>query len=200
VLVPALSILRDPTAAAALLQPDRLRLLRELTEPDSASGLARRLQLPRQRVNYHLRELERQGLVELVAERRKGNCVERVVRASAQGYVVSPEALGSLGADPGRVADHKSAAYLAALAARVIRELGGLTERARREDKRLATFSLDTEITFASPADRAAFAEELTRAVAALVARYHTTHAPAGRRFRLIAGAYPAAASKEVTP
>ena len=122
------------------------------------------------------------------------------MRASAQGYVVSPEALGALGADPGRVADHTSAAYLAALAARVIRELGGLTERARQEDKRLATFSLDTEITFASPAHRAAFAEELTQAVAALVARYHTAHAPAGRRFRLIAGAYPAAASKEVTP
>jgi DNA-binding transcriptional ArsR family regulator len=200
VAAPALSIVRESGAAAALLQPDRLRLLRELTEPDSASGLARRLQLPRQRVNYHLRELERQGLVELVAERRKGNCIERVVRASAQGYIVSPEALGALGADPGRVADRQSASYLAALAARVIRELGGLTELARKQDKRLATFSLDAEVTFASPADRAAFAEELTQAVAALVSRYHTAGSPAGRPFRLMVGAYPAAASKEVTP
>lgn len=197
--VPALSILRDPDAAAALLQPDRLRLLRELAEPDSASGLARRLRLPRQRVNYHLRELEREGLVELVTERKKGNCIERVVRASARGYVVSPEVLGSLGADPGRVADRQSAAYLAALAARAIRELGGLTERARRENKRLATFSLDSEVAFASAADRAAFAEELTQAVAVLIARYHTAGASAGRSFRLIVGAYPAAASKEVT-
>jgi DNA-binding transcriptional ArsR family regulator len=197
---PALHILRDAKAAAALLQPDRLRLLRELSEPDSASGLARRLELPRQRVNYHLRELERQGLVELVGERRKGNCLERVVRASAAGYVVSPEALGAMGADPGRVADHKSAAYLAALAARVIRELGTLSQQADDEGKRLATFSLDTRITFASSADRAAFAEELTNAVAALVARYHTPGPPAARSFRLMVGAHPAAAPKEVTP
>lgn len=197
---PALSIVRKSEAAAALLQPDRLRLLRELAEPDSASGIARRLRLPRQRINYHLRELERQGLVELVAERRKGNCIERVVRASAQAYVVSPEALGPLGADPGRVADRQSAAYLAALAARAIRELAGLTERARREDKRLSTLAIDTEIRFANAADRAAFAENFTQAVAALVARYHTAGSPAGRSFRIMVGAYPAAPSKEVTP
>ncbi len=196
---PALSVLREPEAAAALLQPDRLRLLRELAEPESASGLARRLGLPRQRVNYHLRELERQGLVELVAERRKGNCIERVVRASAQAYVVSPEALGALGADPGRVADRQSVAYLVSLAARAIRELAGLTERARREDKRLATLALDAEVRFASAADRVAFAEELTQAVAALAARYHTANAPAGRSFRLMLGAYPAAPSKETS-
>lgn len=196
---PALSVLRDSEAAAALLRPDRLRLLRELAEPESASGLARRLNLPRQRVNYHLRELERKGLVRLVEERRKGNCIERVVRASAQAYIVSPEALGALGADPGRVADRQSAAYLVSLAARAIRELGGLTERARKEDKRLATLALDAELRFATAADRSAFAEELTRAVAALVARYHAAGAPAGRSFRLVVGAYPAAQTKEIT-
>ena len=62
----------------------RLRLVRELVEPDSAAGLAKRLGLPRQRLNYHLRELEAAGLLELVEERRRGNCVERIVRAVAR--------------------------------------------------------------------------------------------------------------------
>jgi DNA-binding transcriptional ArsR family regulator len=199
VAAPALSVLRDADAAASLLQPDRLRLLRELAEPDSASGLARRLKLPRQRINYHLRELERQGLLEVVAERRKGNCIERVLRASARAYVVSPEALGPLGADPAGVADQTSAAYLVSLAARTIRDLAGLTDRARREEKRLATFALDTEIRFASAADRAAFANDLTAAVAALAARYHAAAAPAGRSFRVVVGAYPATRAKEST-
>ncbi|MGH7632055.1 MAG: hypothetical protein ACREOF_22185 [Gemmatimonadales bacterium] len=97
------------------------------------------------------------------------------------------------------MADRHSAAYLVSLAARAIRELAGLTERARREDKRLATLALDAEVRFAGAADRAAFAEELTQAVAALAARYHTANAPDGRSFRVILGAYPARPSKEVT-
>src|SRR5262250_3074362 len=58
-----------------------MRILEQLAEPDSAAGVARRLKLPRQQISYHLRELEHAGLVELVEERRKGNCLERVVRA-----------------------------------------------------------------------------------------------------------------------
>jgi hypothetical protein len=50
------------------------------------------LALPRQQVGYHLRALEQAGLVELVEERRKGNCIERIVRAAACSYVISPEA------------------------------------------------------------------------------------------------------------
>ena len=115
---------RDPAQAAALLQPQRLRLLEGLSEPDSAAGLARRFGLPRQQLNYHLRELERAGLVELVEERRRGNCVERVVVATARHYVISPEVLGGLGASLDEVRDHFSSTSLVAVAARAIRELG----------------------------------------------------------------------------
>src|ERR687897_3489675 len=92
-----LEVVRRPEPAAALLDRTRQKLLAHLAEPDSASGLARRLRLPRQRINYHLRVLESAGLVELVEERRKGNCLERVVRATARSFVISPEALGGLG-------------------------------------------------------------------------------------------------------
>jgi DNA-binding Lrp family transcriptional regulator len=69
--------------------------------PISASGLARRLHLPRQQVNYHVRELERRGLVRLVKERKVGNCTERLVQAVANRFVLSQEMLGGLAADPG---------------------------------------------------------------------------------------------------
>ena len=76
--------LHRPGQAAALLDPQRVALLRALMDgPDSASGLARRFSLPRQRVNYHLRLLEREGLLELVETRRRRNCWERVLRATA---------------------------------------------------------------------------------------------------------------------
>ena len=68
-----LAVIEDPSTAEVSLDPIRTRLLAELVEPRSATGVAALLGLPRQQVNYHLKTLERHGLVELVEERRKGN-------------------------------------------------------------------------------------------------------------------------------
>lgn len=179
-------------AAATLLHPVRLSILRELRDGDSAAGVARKLRLPRQKVNYHLRTLETAGLVEEVEERRKGNCVERIVRATATSYLVGPQALGGMGTDPSRVRDRFSSAYLIALAARTIREVAALRERADESRKKLPTLTLETEIRFASAAERKAFTEELATAVAQVVSRYHDDEAPRGRRFRLQLHGYPA--------
>ena len=65
--------------------------------------------MPRQQVNYHLRTLERHGLVELVSERRKGNMTERLMRATAASYVISPTALAAVQPDPERAPDRLSA-------------------------------------------------------------------------------------------
>ena len=113
----AVKTIESADQASAMMSPIRLRLLRELSEPDSASGLSRKLEMPRQQLNYHLKDLERHGLVELVEEKRRGNCTERLLRAVARSYVISPSALGSLGVDPNRVEDRFSSAYLVAVAA-----------------------------------------------------------------------------------
>jgi DNA-binding transcriptional ArsR family regulator len=187
-----LDVIRAPEAAAALLDPTRRKLLAHLKDPESATGLARRLRLPRQRINYHLRVLEEAGLVELVEERRKGNCLERVVRASARSFIISPEALGELGPTPETAVDRLSSAYLMAAAGRTIRDVAALEERARREGKRVATLTLDTEVRFANAEARARFADELADTLARLAAKYHDDQAPGGRRFRLLAAVHPA--------
>jgi DNA-binding transcriptional ArsR family regulator len=175
----------------------RRRILERLRQPDSASGLARQLRLPRQKVNYHLRELEKEGLLELVEERRKGNCLERVVRATARYYLIDPAALGALAADPEQLADRFSSTYLVAVAARAIRDLAVLRERARRAGKRLATFTLQSEVRFPSAAAREAFTNELTHHIARLTAKYHDEQAAGGRRFTFILGAYPTITKEE---
>jgi DNA-binding transcriptional ArsR family regulator len=192
--LPVLRVIEQPDAAAAILDPARQHLLAHLAEPDSAAGLARRLGLPRQRINYHLRALEAAGLIELVEERRKGNCFERVVRATARSFVISPVALGELGPGAEATADRLSSAYLLAAAGRIIREVGALDSRARAEGKRIATLTLDAEVRFASAERRSEFARELADAVAALAAKYHDDRAPGGRRFRLVAAVHPAPA------
>jgi DNA-binding transcriptional ArsR family regulator len=183
------AVIEDPAVAEASLDPIRARLLAALGEPGSASTLAARVGLPRQKVNYHLRALERHGLVELVEERRKGNMTERVLRATASSYVISPAALADLAPDPARSPDRLSARWLLAVAARLVRDVGTLISGADKAKKRVATFAVDGEVRFATPQDRAAFAEELTAAVAALVSRYHDE--ANGRPHRIVLAVHP---------
>lgn len=196
----ALHVVQDAAPATALLHPLRLRLLAELTEPDSAAGLARRLGHPRQQLNYHLRQLEEQGLIEAVGERKKRGCTERLLRAVARSYLISPATLGALAADPAQVSDQLSSAYLVAVAAQVICEVAALRAGGESSGKRVPTLTLQADIRFATPAARARFARDLSRAVGRLAAKYHDDTTPGGRRFRFVAGAYPATSRTTSTP
>jgi DNA-binding transcriptional ArsR family regulator len=186
-----LEVLDRPSAAALALDPIKGRILAALTTPGSAASLAERVGLTRQKVNYHLRALEAEGLVEPAGERRWGGITERMMTATATAYVVSPAALGPIAVDPAHTADHRSASYLVALAARIVREVGALWRTARAKDRRLATVAIDTVIHFRSPAERAAFTSDLADAISALAARYHDEASPRARPHRLVVGAYP---------
>ncbi|MEU9821065.1 ArsR/SmtB family transcription factor [Pseudonocardia alni] len=181
-----MTVIEDPAVAAVALDPVRARLLRLLREPGSATSLASVMTMSRQKVNYHLRALEAHGLVELVEERRRGNMTERVLRATADAFVISPQAWVLVAPDPDRSPDALSAQWLLALAARLLREVGRLVTGAR--GRRVATFAVDGEITFATAADRAAFARELGDATRSLVARYHSDQ---GRPHRLVVALHP---------
>src|ERR671919_723140 len=174
VLMLDVAVIEDPAAAEASLDPIRARLLAELAEPGSATMLAGRVGLARQKVNYHLKALERHGLVELVGERRKGNVTERLMRATAASYVISPLALR------GR-----------APATRLVRDVGTLITGAAKARKRLATYALDGEVRFASAADRAAFIQELTAGVSALIRKYDAPDAEGGRDHRIVVAVHP---------
>lgn len=181
-------MIEDPAAATVALDGIRGQILRELPEPRSAAALAQRLGLSRQKVNYHLRALEQHGLVTAVGQRRHGGLTERLLVASAASYLVSPAALGGNAPEAAGDGDRMSARYVLALAARVIREVGALARRAHTQRRRLATLAIDTELGFATPADQAAFAGELTEAVTRLAAKYHHD---GGRPYRFVVAVHP---------
>jgi DNA-binding transcriptional ArsR family regulator len=185
------AVIDDPAAAEASLDPFRARLLAQMAEPTSATMLAAKMGLARQKVNYHVKALERHGLVELVEERRKGNVTERILQATAASYVISPTALAAVQPDPSRSPDRLSARWLLAIASRLVRDVGDLIAAASRAGRRLATFAMDGEVRFASAADRAAFAEELASTVTALVSKYHDETAEGGRDHRVIVAIHP---------
>lgn len=182
-------VVREPKRAAALLQADKRRLLEMLREPDSSAGLARRLGLPRQQVNYHLRELEAAGLVEFIEERRKGNCVERLVRATAASYLISPEAMGRLGCGcghPGCLCPPPDEPIspgdkLARAAARAIRAAS---------EGSCSSAPFEAEVRFADAVSRERFEREVSEAIAALVRKYGAAEGEA-ERYRLVAACWP---------
>lgn len=183
-------VIEDPVPAADLLDPLRARILAELGRPGSASTLAPTLGQTRQKLNYHLKALEANGLVTLVEERPRRGLTERLFQASARSYIVGPAAVGPTAVDPDRT-DRLSSRYLIALGARLVTEVADLVRRAERAGKPLATLSIDTDIRLASAEARAAFTADLAAAVRDLAARYHDETATDGRWHRLVVAAHP---------
>lgn len=193
-----LAVVNQHDAAGALLNPLRRSILTALAAPGSATTVAEAIGTPRQLVNYHLRVLERAGLVEEVGQRQRRGLTERIVRATAAHYLVSPDAIAQLGGSTDDVSDRFSATFQVAVAARTIREVAALATLARKAGKPLTTLSLDTQVSFATPAAREAFGNELVAAINALVRKYHRTESAReagetgpGRTYRLFAGAHP---------
>jgi DNA-binding transcriptional ArsR family regulator len=186
-----LAVVRKDRAASALIDPTRRRILAALQSPGSATTVSRDVGISRQLANYHVRALERAGLVEQVGRRPRRGLEERVVRATAAHYLVSPAVLGSPTDAPATLGDRFSATYQVAVAARTIHEVAELASRAQAAGKRLTTLTLDSTVRFASPADRERFGNDLVNAVNGLVAKYHDADAPNGRSYRLFVGAHP---------
>jgi len=183
-------VLTDSTQLAAVLSPLRMRVLEEMKAPESATSLAPRLGLTRQKLNYHLRELEREGFLEVAEERQRRGCVERVLKVTSRAFVVNPAMLGQLADDPTQARDRFSSAHLLTTATALIRDVAVLSARARAVDQPLATFTIDCEIGFASPSAFRSFVEDLASAVANLAVKYDR---PSGksRRFRVVAASHP---------
>jgi DNA-binding transcriptional ArsR family regulator len=195
--VAEVEVVRDHRRAAALLHPLRLRILRQAEEPGSATEIAARLGLPRQRVNYHFRQLIRASLLRPAGRRRKRNMVEKRYVASARGYALSPEVVGEARADWRRVGDTRSPAYLIALLLQAESDLGLLLPPAGKGRSSAAMVSLKTQFRLPGLAERERFAQAVREALADVVFR-HTLPAaredggPApGQLHRMVLACYP---------
>ncbi|MGJ6968281.1 helix-turn-helix domain-containing protein [Streptosporangium sp. G11] len=205
-----MTLMDEPDRLRVALTPIRRRLLGRLREPASAVQLAAEFDLPRQRVGYHLRVLEEAGLIELVEERPRRGFVERVMRVTANAFLVDPGVLaqadegdraGEAGDGGGatgaaevaegfrRVADQYAAEHLVEVAADTVRDVTRMAAAADRQGVRLLTFTLEARVRFAEPGDVHDFTDALADALSQVAARFDT---PGGRPYRLVAGGHPA--------
>ena len=169
-------ILSNETVLAVELSPLRRSLLELLKSPASATQLAAVLDLPRQRVNYHVRALEQAGLVELVEERQRRGCVERVLRARPGREIAAD------------VQDQFAATHLVSVAAKTSTDVERMATAAADVGKRLLTFTVETTVRFGAPGDVHEFTSDLAEAVRQIALKYDTEE---GRPFRVVALGHP---------
>lgn len=175
----------DPDAVAVSVSPVRRRLLSLLDRPASATQLADRMGTTRQRVNYHLRELERVGLVRLVEERRRRGVTERVLARVDDLPVVDPFILV-----PAGLADRDRAGVAGVMAAArdAIREVAAVTTAAVRSRRRVAASALQAAVRLTAPSEL----HDLTADLGNLLARYDAGEAAAAVPYRVTVLVHPA--------
>ena len=157
---------------AAIAHPTRLRVLDALREADSAAGAARRLGEPRQRINHHVRELAKAGLLVEAGERRKGNFVEQLYESVAGTFVVSPRVTWGDGERLRAMADQVSLQHLVELGERLQRAAVALLDRAAFDGEEIPSATVEAEVRFADEQARAAFLEEHLELTSQLIERY----------------------------
>jgi DNA-binding transcriptional ArsR family regulator len=186
-----LTYVDQPEHVRLALSPLRRRLLGLLRTPSSATKVAAELGLPRQRVNYHLRALETAGLVELVEERPRRGCTERILRTRPGTFVVDPTMM--IADEVVQARDQYAAEHLVSVAAATVRDVARMQAAAAADGKRLLTFTVEAAVRFARPDDVHAFTDELADAIRQVVDRYDS---PNGRPYRMVVGGHPAPADQ----
>jgi DNA-binding transcriptional ArsR family regulator len=179
---------RDAETLQALAHPIRVQVLEALREPAAAATVARRIGQPRQKVNYHLKELERAGLVQRVEERRVGNFVEAVYRAVARTFLVSPQVAWADGRRFETLQSQHSLEMLVLLGERLQRDAAGLVDRATFDGAQIASVSVSAEVNFSSEAERETFLNEYLKAMTPLLERHG---GKTGLPYRVVLAAYP---------
>jgi len=182
-------LVADEATARAALSPIRRRLLAAMAEPISAAGLSAALELPRQKIGYHLKILEEAGLIAEAGERKRRGFTERLFVARNRALIMDPMMLA---ADRKAIdaQDSHAAGHLIRAAAGIVREVARMQGEAAREGSRLITFTLEADVGFARPADLDRFTERLSSMLAELAREF--APAPGRRIYRITAGGHPA--------
>ena len=195
----SVALVSDAAKARAALTPLRRELLERLREPNSASTLAGQLDIPRQKLSYHLRVLEEAGLIRLVEERQRRGFVERVMVACADTFVLDSALVQSAGKQAVTVQDRHASEHLVTTASGLVRDVARMREAADREGKRLSRSP-------SRPSSRSRRRPTSTRSASNCPTRSpalakHYSASPlrkGGRRYRLVAAAHPALLTKAI--
>jgi DNA-binding transcriptional ArsR family regulator len=189
-----IAMLEDAGTARLALSPLRQRLLARLRAPASAAALSEELEMPRQKIGYHLRLLEKAGLLAEAGTRQRRGFTEKLYETRSDALIVDPMILALDDPDATARQDRFAAEHLVRTAAGIVRDVSRMRAAAEQEGSRLLTFTVETDVAFARPADIARFTGRLADAIAGIAADF----APQGegRAYRVTVAGHPAVGAR----
>jgi DNA-binding transcriptional ArsR family regulator len=181
-------VIESPEQAMALLNPIRGEIVAHMIEPASASEVARQLSETPQRINYHLKTLEKAGIVRRVGSRQVRNLVEVLYQAVARSFVLA-ESLSMKPETVRKLKDQGALAHLITSAERMKRDALALMEQSDANEV-IASAALQLQVMLANPEQRQAFVEEYVSMVNLLTAKYHNDSKP-DNTYQVLLAVYP---------
>jgi DNA-binding transcriptional ArsR family regulator len=181
-------VLDQVRQVSALFKPIRLELLTMLDEPRTCGQLAEARNTSPQKIYYHVKVLERAGLVKKVSEKRVRGIMQGYYQAVAESYWLSPQLVNQLGGER-RSKGQMSLGYLLGLAEQVQNEVAPLL----KSKGEVPSLGVSAQINLQDGTDRASFLEELQELVQELAEKYGAEEPDQeeGGDFRLILACYP---------
>ncbi|WP_246079476.1 winged helix-turn-helix domain-containing protein [Paenibacillus piri] len=181
-------LVQSPDQAMALLHPLRADIVSRLVEPTSAAELARTLQETPQRMNYHIKALEKTGLIRRVGTRQVRNLVEVLYQAIARTFVMA-ESLSLSAETIERLKDHGSLAQLISSAEQMKKDAVMLLERSETGSE-VPSASLQLQIPLDDQEQRQAFIEDYVAMMKQLVHKYAARNSEAAL-YQVMLSVYP---------
>lgn len=166
-------IVESPEQATALMNPLRAEILSNLRKPASATEVARNIKESPQRINYHLKMLEKVGLVRKVGTRQVRNLVEVLFQGIARTYVLA-ESLAWSAETIQKIKDQSSLAHLIHTSDRIKKGALLLMERSD-ENEVIPSASLTMQVHLGNEQTREQFVQEYVEMVKQLVEKYQET-------------------------
>lgn len=180
-----------PEQAMALLNPLRADIAARLASPASAAEVARAIGEAPQRINYHLKALEKAGLVRRVGTRQVRNLVEVLYQAVAKTFILSDQ-LGMKPETVRRLKDQGSLSHLVQTAERIKQDALLLMEHSD-EGQDIPSASLQFQVSLRDAEERHAFVEEYAALVRQLTAKYRkpANEAEPADPYQVVLAVYP---------
>ncbi len=180
--------------AVELLKPIRIELLKRMGVPRTCPELAEFFHESPQKIYYHVKALEKAGLVEKVEERRVRGVVEGYYQARARSYWLAPKLVGQIGGTR-TTQDQTSLRFLLTLAEEIHDDIGHLGHQSEAGEA-VPSLGLSAYIYLSEGEQRAEFLEDVQSVFQNLARKYgippdHLQGDTTGNNFRLILACYP---------
>ncbi|MEO3947033.1 helix-turn-helix domain-containing protein [Gorillibacterium sp. CAU 1737] len=183
--IPEQLVVDLPEQALALLNPFRADLLARLEKPSSATEIARSLGESPQRINYHIKALEKVGLVHRAGSRQVKNLVEGLYQAAARTFIIADRLAPVVGTRRS-LPEQGALAALVRTADRIRSDALALLEQSD-EGTEIPSATLTSMLYLPDEAKRQAFLRDYQEALEKLARKYG---APAGKNGGEVDGRY----------